>query len=653
MFKRDKDAAAKSKASMRGKEVKALKARLLEVFGWPGQEDDGWVDALVGGAMEVWKVGVGDRRTTCVARDGVPVLFDAEPSAKGSRAGSEAWCPTLEALWRVPGLVPAFLVPYQVTKYVCQGADLMLPGTRGVSRRVGRGQVCAVIAQGNPMPVAVGISDVDSDTVDTSGGGRGRAVAALHWYGDMMWQVGLGARMPNPAFRPGFVKPLDGEGGSGDGDGDGDEDDVGGEGGLQEEILLREEGGDNGEAAVLDMTTTTTRTTAPPPSDGSVRPDPDLADSSADSSSRSSEEQKAEMDALLERCLLQVIRTRAVKESQLPLDAALFYSGFMRPLRPRGTNLDVKLSTHKKLLTFLKAMEFHGVVMLKQQPGGQTLVTDLDARHERVRAHVPWEDTEEGHAVAHLADGEGEGGGGAPSSPSNRVRVETLYKPHRHMQGVWSKLGLGVDDYLTHEGCKEVLRAYVRDVIGHTGKGGGEVTLDSALSDALFGGVPAEKLPGGFVPSRMGLKSLSRAFDARLQQSTRVTGGTFGPHKSKVYKGSAPPAITLRPAKRHNHNVTVVSGLEQYGIDPHAYADELAKLVAASCSVDEIATVHDNNKPRGEVIVGGHREVTIAKHLASEFGIPAAALAIAGKNQPGGGKKKGHGEKARDVLPVK
>ena len=648
MFKRDKDATAKTKASMRGKEVKALKARLRTLFAIPagergsmggdgreGEEDgeeevrggggDAWLEALTEGAMEVWKVGVGDRRTTCVAADGVPVLFDAEPPAKGGgRAGGEAWCPTLEALWRVPGLLPAFMVPYQVTKYVCQGADLMLPGTRGVSRRVARGQLCAVVAQGNPMPVAVGIADVDSDAVDVSGGGRGRAVAVLHWYGDMLWQIGLNARVPNAGFRPGFVKALDA--------GREEEDDKEVEG---KEVEV--EDADEGRPPILET------------DGGAATLSSSVDDRESEGEGGSAAEAKAEMGSLLEKCLLQVIRTRAVRESQLPLDAALFYSGFMRPLRPRGTNLDVKMSSYKKLVTFLKAMEFHGVVMLKQQPGGQTLITDLDSRHERVRDHVPWENTEEEHAAqvgdaapggAPLA-GHSSGGGGAGA----RVRVESLCKPHAHMRAVWDALGLSTDHYLTHEECKDVLRTYVRDVIGYVGKGGGELVLDTALTDALFGGVPAEKLPGGVVPARMGLKSLSRTFDSRLQEATRVTGGTFGPHKSKIYKGQ-PPAIKLRPAKRRNHNVTIVSGLEQYGIDPHAYADELAKLVAASCSVDEIETVHENTKTRGEVIVGGHREKTVAHHLAAEFGIPARALSI-----QSAGKK--NSEKARDVLSMK
>ena len=45
----------------------------------------------------------------------------------------------------------------------------------------------------------------------------------------------------------------------------------------------------------------------------------------------------------------------SVTKSQLPIKANLFYASHMRPSRPFGTSLDVKRSTHKKLLPFLQA----------------------------------------------------------------------------------------------------------------------------------------------------------------------------------------------------------------------------------------------------------------------------------------------------------
>jgi translation initiation factor 2D len=123
-------------------------------------------------------------RTQIYVGDGQPVFYDA--SGKGDLF------PTVFALWRAPGILgePVSVLGAPVTKFIVQGADLMLPGVGRVPPiDFGRGRLFAVVVPGNPAPIAIGEAEMSSAEVRDAGGagGKGRFLRILTSYRDALW----------------------------------------------------------------------------------------------------------------------------------------------------------------------------------------------------------------------------------------------------------------------------------------------------------------------------------------------------------------------------------------------------------------------------------------------------------------------------------
>ena len=103
-------------------------------------------------------------RTQIYVGDGQPVFYDA--SGKGDLF------PTVFALWRAPGILgePVSVLGAPVTKFIVQGADLMLPGVGRVPPiDFGRGRLFAVVVPGNSAPIAIGEAEMSSAEVRDAG----------------------------------------------------------------------------------------------------------------------------------------------------------------------------------------------------------------------------------------------------------------------------------------------------------------------------------------------------------------------------------------------------------------------------------------------------------------------------------------------------
>ncbi|GFE54825.1 translation initiation factor sui1 [Babesia ovis] len=96
--------------------------------------------------------------------------------------------PTINALWSVPKLLPALRIPKPVLGFIMRGAHLMVPGVLNWPCDISPGAVAAIVVDGNPYPVAVGIFE---GCLDASGQVRtnGRALEVLHYYGDDLWKL--------------------------------------------------------------------------------------------------------------------------------------------------------------------------------------------------------------------------------------------------------------------------------------------------------------------------------------------------------------------------------------------------------------------------------------------------------------------------------
>ncbi len=72
-----------------------------------------------------------------------------------------------------------------------RGANLMIPGVRGVEGSFDRGDVVAVLYSETRAPVMVGVAELAAGELAdaAAGGSRGLAVRRLHYVGDRLWEA--------------------------------------------------------------------------------------------------------------------------------------------------------------------------------------------------------------------------------------------------------------------------------------------------------------------------------------------------------------------------------------------------------------------------------------------------------------------------------
>ena len=156
------------------------------------------------------KVAQGGSKMQVYFAGDVPILVDE---------GRGRLFPTAMGLWAAPDLLPFFVVAQPVSKFVCGGADLMLPGVRGISHEsFSEGSLAAVKVQGNPLPFAVGIVLFDPAKASAA---EGRVLQLLQTYRDGLWEAG-GEPRPNAGYGDDQVFPTEAVGSQAGAQGDGD-----------------------------------------------------------------------------------------------------------------------------------------------------------------------------------------------------------------------------------------------------------------------------------------------------------------------------------------------------------------------------------------------------------------------------------------------
>ncbi|CAI0459109.1 unnamed protein product [Linum tenue] len=116
--------------------------------------------------------------------------------------GTEIY-PTVFALWRVPALLPSFLLKGgEVSLFMLGGADLMFPGISVPAEGLPSfkvGEVWSVKVPRNPAPVAVGLTTLSS-TEAMKAGLRGKDLRITHYYRDSLRESVDGHFVPNAGF---------------------------------------------------------------------------------------------------------------------------------------------------------------------------------------------------------------------------------------------------------------------------------------------------------------------------------------------------------------------------------------------------------------------------------------------------------------------
>jgi translation initiation factor 2D len=245
-------------------------------------------------------------------------------------------------LWKKTFL-PTITTPQLVIEKMTSGADLMIPGVISIIPSHAQelplpldSLVCVRPYQGTSRaPVAVGRMAVSSSEITEDA--KGKAVVTLHTYRDALWERGSKSDPPEQVDAIGEDIPtahIENEGSSEPGP-----------------------SGTPAEAPVPELT-------------------------------------PQEVDALLRQSLLYYIRaTLASASSPLQLPASTLYSDGILPSRPSAhpalNQINIKLSSYKKLKPFLKAMEKEGILKLKETAGDLVVMT-VDAAHPDVVGVGKW-----------------------------------------------------------------------------------------------------------------------------------------------------------------------------------------------------------------------------------------------------------------------
>ncbi|XP_021760843.1 eukaryotic translation initiation factor 2D-like [Chenopodium quinoa] len=602
MFK--KAVEAKSLQRLSGADKKKLRRSVKEKF---SRASDADVDVLLPPKGEITLAKFQNRVLVYGVEGGFPMFFDADGR------GSELY-PTVYALWKVPDLVPAFMLKGgEVSRFIIGGADLMFPGIcippEGFPSFVA-GEPWSVKVPGNPAPIAVGATTMSSAEA-LKAGLRGKALRITHYYHDYLWESVEGRFVPNAGFFEDAVFPDPSFMASHLCEGDGSVD----------------KKSDNEEAMDPDVVNNVCSEHDPASSSHLDNNNDDISEQVAEelgglttveNDAVQSENQQSlsteDVDVLLDRCLLQALHT-TVKDKDLPMPGSTLWANHVLPCRPSGITLDIKKSSFKKLSKWLQSKASAGVITVKEDKHKKEVVLfSVNRNHADYKSFKPEKrqpDKVEESSEQAAAD----------SQSQKLLEIEEVYKPSIHVNAIFTAVGADTGAIFTASEAANVAFAYVEkeNLVKPTNKA--MVILDATLCDALFKGAIKK---GTAYPTEIHKKDLGTTFLSRMQAHHKVTRGG----DSVIRKGAVKPIHILTERRQGNKKMTKLSGFEIFLMDAESLASELQKKFACSTTVAELP-----GKKGHEVLVQGGVIDHLAKHLMDQYGVPKRYIEVLDKTR--------------------
>ncbi|XP_040364039.1 eukaryotic translation initiation factor 2D isoform X2 [Rosa chinensis] len=547
---------------------------------------------------------------------GFPMFFDIDGR------GKEIF-PTVYALWKVPDLLPSFMLKGgEVSRYVIGGADLMFPGisipAEGLPSFMA-GEAWAVKVPGNPAPIAVGTTTMSCSEA-LKAGLRGKALKIAHYYGDLLWESVEGPYVPNAGFLEDavFEDPTLSSAQisySYNGANDGSHDQLNGiddkEMGQHVDVADVQSEPSSASVAPIDVRNEIAEEVTANVGDLKLTDDDSANQSTGEVQHPLSAE---DVDMLLEKCLLQALHT-TVKDKDLPMPGSTLWSNYVLPCRPSGITLDIKKSSHKKLSKWLQAKCSTGLIRVKEDKyKKESVLLSIDRSHPDYSSFKP-EKRQVEEAVQTSVPAVSE------SRSVKILEVAEIYKPSVHVNPVFASVGADTGELYSASDATDIVFKYVEkeNLVKPTDKS--IVILDAILCDALFKGAIKK---GSTYPTEIHKRDLGAAFVNRMQAHHIVTRG----NDSVVRKGGLKTVQIMTERRQGNKKMTKLSGLETFLVDPEALASELQKKFACSTTVAELP-----GKKGLEVLVQGGVIENLAKHLIEQYGIPKRYIEVLDKTR--------------------
>ncbi|KAM3303751.1 eukaryotic translation initiation factor 2D isoform X1 [Capsicum chacoense] len=609
MFKKAVD--AKSHQRLSGGDRKKLRRTIRERF---SNASDSLVDLLLPPKAELAVSKYPNRVLVYVLEGDCPIFFDVD--GRGHHI-----FPTVYALWRVPELLPAFLLKGgEVSRFVLGGADLMFPGISITSEgfpSFSAGEPWAVKVPGNPAAIAVGTTTMSS-TEALKAGLRGKALKICHYYRDTLWESAENCHIPNAGFLEGVVFEDPAVSFSSRASDSSEVDPSVDPGNVTNNENMGEMVDADADSSGFDHPSTIQNDGA---DEITVQLTNDLselnvAETSVDESKTGGQHSLSveEVDALLDKCLLQALHT-TIKEKDLPICGSTFWSSQVLPCRPLGITLDIKKSSHKKLSKWLQAKASGGLISVKEDKHKkEVILSAVDRNHPDYLSYKP---------EKKKVDKPGPSTNNASNEDllQKTLEVSEIYKPSVHVNPIFASVGAETSGVYTASEASEMVFQYVEkeNLVKPSNKS--TITLDATLCDALFKGAIKK---GSTYPTEIHKKDLGQTFIGRMQAHHCVTRG----NDTVVRKGALKPIQIMTEKRQGNKKVTKLSGMESFLLDAEALASELQKKFACSTTVAELP-----GKKGQEVLVQGGVIDDLARYLVEHYGVPKRYIEVLDKTR--------------------
>ncbi|RDD37372.1 Eukaryotic translation initiation factor 2D [Trichoplax sp. H2] len=526
--------------------------------------------------------------------------------------------PTVYAAWMLPHLLLAMITWPNVFDKMISGADLMLPGVTAVSHvEWVKHQACTIALSDCLVPVAVGLTAVSHQQAKDARM-RGKGVYVLHTYRDYLWEFGTKCKAPTQCMIStyslrGSTDTLQLENLAIANDLD-----------LCEEQESIDQSGMNemeGSAA-LNITTTAT-------DESKQIDDPCKVDSNNDSTGRegATEEstQEAEgtatensevainptdtMDQLYQKCFMKAVISCLRNKTELPLLASSF-NRIMQSYCEEGENLNIKKSSYKKFLTFLKVMKERGIIDFKDTARGVQSITTIQRGHPEVKAFAA------NYPVEEVTEIPSESNDDALVWEKGPI-IEELYMANKQTAFIFSNLDWK-NKLFNVADVRAAITSYIKahDLINpHQTR---LVNLNDALGNCLL-----TKNDKG---NALSWEEIMKRFTAKMSNCHQI----ILPNDDRpILRKGKVDLINVSIVRRSgNKKVTLIDNLESFGIPVDKFMHTLQNMAAASTCTYSVP----GKKSTGtQVMVQGSQIKIVSRILIENLKIPKKFITGIGK----------------------
>ncbi|EJD75360.1 ligatin [Loa loa] len=504
----------------------------------------------------------------CKGEDVNIYTFEREPLLF-TVMGGEALYPTVYLTWKIPEAFPVLVVSEFVYQKLLHGADLFLQGVIGPLRQTlefgsHAAVAISVLSSSNQLrgPVAVGYSLMSSMEM-IANGMQGPGVRLLHFYGDLLWDVGTHAKpLEIPAEKMGL--------------GDASSGSYETEFPTLSSLILDENTSEVHDEAIsgssfdaaLDDRQKNDELTIPP-------------------EDKAEEELKSDpVETLLERCFLAALKYRVTEKGQLPLDIGEFYSRFLLPCIPSGRRIDMKKTVYKKFSVFLEHINKRGsepiVKLTVNKSKGSGMIEKINWMHPLLKN---FETTDE--EIDNINNEKG------------LVKVDDYLAVTEPVSAIFRD-HCGKGGLMDKTQVRQIITAYVKKM--NPTMEGKLILISDTVLVSLLG-------------SRESV-DWNTLFQKIISKMTKTYVITWADGRQLMRKSTL-PKITFKIENRAgNKKVTLVNNLSIYGIDPKKFCREIQTGVATSAVIMNNAAECEGF----QILVQGN-QILFISNLLTKYGV--------------------------------